>query len=63
MVDKVARAIMDVTSVEGTTLPWEGITEGHRALLIEQAKAAIKAMKMRTPERRKTRSVDISDTP
>lgn len=44
MVEKVARAIFDTVTVEGVTLAWEAVSEGHRELCIEQAVAAIDAM-------------------
>lgn len=45
MVEKVARAIFDLASVDDVTLPWERVTEGNRELHREWARAAIRAMR------------------
>jgi hypothetical protein len=50
MIEKVARAIFEVCSVDGVTLPWESISENSRALHKDWAKAAIEALREPTPE-------------
>lgn len=42
--ERVARAIFDVGSLEGVTLPWEKVDQGKRDFHLELADAAIKAM-------------------
>ncbi|MHC2481539.1 hypothetical protein [Rhizobium leguminosarum] len=50
MIERVAKAIYDVTSVDDVTLPWEKAKAGQRALHMELAQAAIEAMREPTRE-------------
>jgi hypothetical protein len=45
MVERVAKAIYDVTSVDDMTLPWEKAKAGQKELHMEWARAAIEAMR------------------
>lgn len=45
MIERVARAMFDVCSVDGVTLPWEKVDQGKRDLHMEWATAAIEAMR------------------
>ncbi|MGR9130752.1 hypothetical protein [Rhizobium leguminosarum] len=52
MIDRVAKAIYDVTSVDDVTLPWERAKAGQRELHMEWAQAAIEAMREPTQQMR-----------
>lgn len=61
MVERVAKAIYDVTSVDDVTLPWERAKAGQRELHMEWAQAAIEAMRTPTPSMEDAVAKDVDD--